>query len=66
MLDAARLRAVHFDKLKRIDGNVVGKRSGSNFMRAELPYGSWRMVSSDFELEAESLLPAAKRASKRR
>lgn len=61
VLDAARLRAVHFDKLKRVDGNAVGKGSGSNFMRAELPHGSWRMVSSDFELEAESLLPATKR-----
>jgi hypothetical protein len=60
VLDAARLRAVHFSELTRIEGNAVGKGSGSYFMRAGLPHGSWRMVSAAFELNAEHLVPRAK------
>ena len=56
VVDVARFRAVFWDRLERIDHGPVGKGSGSNFMRAVLPHGSWRMVTADFGLEADGLL----------
>jgi hypothetical protein len=58
--DAARWRAILFDKMSKSGASVVGKGSGSNFLRAALPHGSWRVASMDFELVAEAVIPIEK------
>jgi hypothetical protein len=58
--DAARWRAIMLDTLTSKDGSYVGKGSGSNFVRAALPHGSWRVVSADFDLVEEAVLPIEK------
>ncbi|MGV3754022.1 MAG: hypothetical protein ACO1QS_01415 [Verrucomicrobiota bacterium] len=63
--DAARFRAILFDQLEKKDASYIGKGSGSNFLRAALPHGSWRVVSMDFDLPAEAIIPLEKTVLKK-
>ncbi len=65
IVDAARFRAVLFDSLEKAGASFIGKGSGSNFMRAALPHGSWRVVSAEFELIKEAVIPIEKTLLKR-
>ena len=58
--DAARWRAVMFDALANTGASFVGKGNGSNFIRAALPHGSWRVVSAAFDLVEEAVIPIEK------
>jgi len=65
IVDAARFRAILFDSLEKVGGNLIGKGSGSHFMRAALPHGSLRVVSADFELIKEAVIAIEKTVLKR-
>jgi hypothetical protein len=58
--DSGRWRAISFDTLTKKDGSFIGKGSGSNFIRAALPHGSWRVESADFVLVKEAVIPVEK------
>jgi hypothetical protein len=56
VVDTSRWRAVILDRQSTQDGNLIGEGSGSYFMRARLPYGSWRILHSEFSLRSESVV----------
>jgi hypothetical protein len=56
VVDVARFRAVSWERLEETDGAAIGHGSGSYFLRAVLPNGSWRMVSAPFDLTPEAAL----------
>jgi len=60
IVDAARWRAIIFDEMSKKNGSVVGKGTGSYFLRAALPQGSWRVENMDFELVPEAVIPIEK------
>jgi hypothetical protein len=55
-VDIARARALSLDNEKWKPGARVGNGSFSYFMRAQLPHGSWRTVSTEFEIKQELLI----------
>lgn len=65
LLDAARWRAIIFDEMSKKGASVIGKGTGSHFLRAALPYGSWRVESMDFELVPEAVIPIEKTVLKK-
>lgn len=65
ILDVARFRAILFDTLEKADGSFIGKGNGTNFLRAALPQGAWRVVSAPFELIKEALIPISSTLLKR-
>jgi hypothetical protein len=58
--DAARWRAILFDEISKTGASATGKGSGTNFLRAVLPHGSWRLANMDFELAPEAVIPIEK------
>lgn len=56
LIDAARLRAVSLDSAKTVKGMVSGKGYGTMFMRATLPYGSFRSPTIDFDVPENELV----------
>ena len=56
VVDVARFRAVLWDRLDASDGHAVGHGTGSYFLRAVLPHGSWRMENTAFDLTTDALL----------
>jgi hypothetical protein len=63
--DAARWRAILFDEISRTGASATGKGSGTNFLRAALPHGSWRLANMEFELVAEAVIPIEKTVLKK-
>jgi hypothetical protein len=60
VVDMARWRAVVLERQEIQGANLIGHGSGSYFLRANLPYGSWRIVDDTFCLGAESSIPHEK------
>jgi hypothetical protein len=58
--DAARWRAILFDETSKSGASIIGKGSGSNFLRAALPHGSWRVASMEVDLVPEAVIPIEK------
>jgi hypothetical protein len=65
IIDSARWRAIIFDELKKKGASIIGKADGTNFLRAALPHGSWRVVSAEFELVEEAVIPIEKTVLKK-
>jgi hypothetical protein len=52
-----RWRAVLLQEHTIQRGNLIGHGNGSYSLRANLPYGSWRLVETEFSLLAEWSVP---------
>jgi hypothetical protein len=57
VVDMSRWRAVILQQQTIQRGNLIGHGSGSYFLRANLPYGGWRLVASEFRFLAEWSVP---------
>jgi hypothetical protein len=57
VMEASRWRAVILQEQTQVDGELAGKGGGSYYLRAKLPYGSWRIHEDDFEIKADWLVP---------
>jgi hypothetical protein len=57
VVEMSRWRAVLLQEHTIQRGNLIGHGSGSYFLRANLPYGSWRLVETEFSLLAEWSVP---------
>ena len=55
--EAGRWRAVILDEQRQLPDGLVGRGSGSYFMRAKLPYGCWRVHHDTLEFKDEWLIP---------
>ena len=55
--EAGRWRAVILDEQRQPPDGLVGRGSGSYFMRAKLPYGCWRVHHDTLEFKDEWLIP---------
>lgn len=55
--EAGRWRAVILDEQRQLPDGLMGRGSGSYFMRAKLPYGCWRVHHDTLEFKAEWLVP---------
>ena len=55
--EAGRWRAVILDEQRQLANGLVGRGSGSYFMRAKLPYGCWRIHHENLEMKDEWLVP---------
>jgi len=60
VIEASRWRAVILNEQQVIEGSLIGKGSGSYYMRAKLPYGCWRIADEPLELKEEWLVPKEK------
>jgi hypothetical protein len=57
LCEAGRWRAVILDEQRQLPDGLVGRGSGSYFMRAKLPYGCWRVHHDTLEFKDEWLIP---------
>jgi len=55
--DISRWRAILLQRQTIHHRNLIGHGSGSCFLRANLPYGSWRLVETEFRSLAEWCTP---------
>jgi hypothetical protein len=53
VVEMSRWRAILFEQQTIEHGNLIGHGSGSYFLRANLPYGGWGPVETEFRLLAE-------------
>ena len=60
VLDVGRWRAVILTARNGVAPQLSGTGSGSHFMRARLPHGSWRLAGDTFTRQADALLPIGK------
>jgi hypothetical protein len=57
LYDLARWRAVILQAVQGAAPQLSGRGFGSYFMRAKLPYGCWRILHDDFQLDAKAAIP---------